>query len=305
MILDLPPAVVSISAPAIIRPASAEFLNADLALARLGLPRDVRRAIAGELRRLVNGGVGRKHWRLACADLAAFGGIEQSALERATFPFPFFCPKASAVVAIAAHTDTRNADAAWTDWTGAAFGTASSDRVMLFWLALRAAGTVTGTGCTIGGQTATLIAAAAATSGNTTRVEIWAALVPTGTTGTVAMTFSGATARYGCGINPMTGTGGNANYEYRLQVSAGISGSLQHSSNSGVLAVAVEQNNSNNFSWSSGATVDVSANQAGGPMAFSNAINNPAGAATDTVTASITGASATNEAMVAASFAHG
>lgn len=78
-------------------------------------------------------------------------------------------------------------------FAGQNLGTASADRYIVAAFAHRAgAGTPTGSTVTIGGVGATFLAGV---SNGTGRCELWIALVPTGTTGTISITWSAGVAR--------------------------------------------------------------------------------------------------------------
>jgi hypothetical protein len=97
-----------------------------------------------------------------------------------------------------------------------AFGTASTDRVIIVYVAAENSGTISS--ATIGGISATILVQQ--TSGAVT-AGIIAAAVPTGTTGTVAVTMAGTATSCGVGIWSSTGlsgavataTGSNANLD--------------------------------------------------------------------------------------------
>lgn len=95
-------------------------------------------------------------------------------------------------------------------FTSQNFGTAASNRFLIVAFASRhnsGSSGVTVTGVTIGGLTATQIVAGSNSQGN--NCEIWGVVVPTGTSGTVAITFSSAKngigmALYSCVVNSTT-----------------------------------------------------------------------------------------------------
>lgn len=86
-------------------------------------------------------------------------------------------------------TVVGNASGAATSFSGVNFGTADGSRYLV--VASNAVSSIGNppTGCTIGGISATLIIQGSATNVTQTTSQIWIALVPTGTSGTVA--FSG------------------------------------------------------------------------------------------------------------------
>ena len=87
-------------------------------------------------------------------------------------------------------------------------GTASADRYVLLGVQMRAIGDIAINSVTIGGETATIVADVRnAGGGNTTRTFIASALVISGTTADVVVTYSGDCL--GCGIGVFTSTGIN------------------------------------------------------------------------------------------------
>lgn len=86
-------------------------------------------------------------------------------------------------------TVAGNAAGAATSFSGVNFGTADGSRYLV--VASNALSSIGNppTGCTIGGVSATLVVQASATNVSQITSQIWIALVPTGTSGTVA--FSG------------------------------------------------------------------------------------------------------------------
>lgn len=104
-------------------------------------------------------------------------------------PYMFGSPAAIAFVANAAD----GTDLTTYSFAGQNLGTASADRYIVAAFAHRAgAGTPTGSSVTIGGVSATFLAGV---SNGTGRCELWIAAVPTGTTGTIAITWSAGVAR--------------------------------------------------------------------------------------------------------------
>jgi len=101
--------------------------------------------------------------------------------------------------------------------TGFDFGAVAAGRVIAVGIYGRTGSALSITSVTIGGVTATLQGLQSHTSsGNTIWVAVYAALVPTGTSGSVVATFSASQARFGCGMWRLTG--------YRLEVSPATDG---------------------------------------------------------------------------------
>lgn len=96
---------------------------------------------------------------------------------------------------------------AGTSFTGVPIGAAASDRIVLIACSWRAAGTgITPTAVTIGGVTATIDADHQSAIGNTSGV-VWAhAVVPTGTSATIVVTFDATVLRSGLTVWSVTGS---------------------------------------------------------------------------------------------------
>lgn len=112
------------------------------------------------------------------------------------------------------------------------FGTASSNRYVLIGIGARAAAARTLNSVTIGGVTATQIRNDRNTAGGNTTVTAWfIAAVPSGSTGTVVVTFSNSMARCGIAVFSLTGllsttevsgaTDGTTPYDGTLSVLSG------------------------------------------------------------------------------------
>lgn len=126
-------------------------------------------------------------------------------------------------------------------WTGLSFGTASSNRYMVACIFMEGAFTVTGV--TIGGVTASSVASKA--NGNS-NVSMWIAAVPTGTSGTVAVTSTapGGSAIYLCTLYSLTG---NASATAAGTISSSASpptGTLTTAAGTAVIAASMDNNNS-------------------------------------------------------------
>ena len=114
-------------------------------------------------------------------------------------------------------------------------GTASSGRQIV--VAAFGTSSQTISTLTVGGISASLIVGRTDTSSER-RVELWAAPVPTGTSGDVVVTWSGAQIRSGVGVFSMTGALSTANDTQSDAVASGASSvSLNIPSNGGAIAV--------------------------------------------------------------------
>lgn len=90
-------------------------------------------------------------------------------------------------------------------FAGTSIGAASNDRVIVVTIGSRSNSARTISAVTIAGVTATNIATANNTGGGAEIAAIYAAAVPTGTTGSIVVTFSGAMLRIGVGVFTLTG----------------------------------------------------------------------------------------------------
>jgi hypothetical protein len=96
-------------------------------------------------------------------------------------------------------------------WTSQDIGTAAADRHVVVGVPLRAAGNITISSVTVGGISATQLKTIDGEVGaNTTSVDLWIAAVPTGTTASIVVTFSGAPARHGIAVWAVYGSTGTA-----------------------------------------------------------------------------------------------
>ena len=114
--------------------------------------------------------------------------------------FPVFAPVASAPATVS-YTDNPVSTADLTTYTfsSAALGTAAADRIIVVSVTTKASGGAARTvsSLTIGGVSGTEIAAL--TTGGV-NIAMWYAAVPTGTTGDIVVTWSGACQECGCGV---------------------------------------------------------------------------------------------------------
>jgi hypothetical protein len=186
-------------------------------------------------------------------------------------------------------TDTGNESTEY-EFTSVNFGVADATRVVIVGVSL-SANSVT-LGATIGGVTATLVAQVH-TGGNV--AELWAAAVPTGTSGTVTITLDDSGARIR--IHTFRMVNGNATATFANSNTNGSgSTSIAVTVPAGGAGIGITANNSGGtgFSWTNGTEVDDTNVESGGLRA---------GAATiaASATVSVTGASAA-QAMVAAAW---
>ena len=120
-----------------------------------------------------------------------------------SFPFPSFCPGAAAV---APATVSRNYNQATgttgltPSITGVSFNTAHANRIIVFAFGWNGLGSNTFSSATIAGVSATLAADGSAFA-TSLRFVIFYAPVPTGTSGTVAITLTGSGASGHVGVS--------------------------------------------------------------------------------------------------------
>lgn len=105
-------------------------------------------------------------------------------------------------------TQASTADQSSYTFAGVALGDAAADRVVAAVVAHRINVDAQLTGCTLGGVTAAEVARVHRLSGSSRNgLSIYAAAVPTGTTGDVAVTLSAATGRIAVMLYRLTGVG--------------------------------------------------------------------------------------------------
>lgn len=92
-------------------------------------------------------------------------------------------------------------------FAGASIGTASSDRLVVCGFTARANAARTVSSVTIAGVSATLVGTAIDAGAGADLATMWIAAVPTGTTGTISITFSAAMLRCNVGVWTITGGG--------------------------------------------------------------------------------------------------
>lgn len=107
----------------------------------------------------------------------------------------------AATIAYASTAVDANALTEYT-YAGQGIGTAAANRKVVVAAAIISSTSVVRTvsAMTIGGVSATLVKQVNAASGNYPSLEIWQAVVPTGTTGDIVVTWSGDAARCGIGV---------------------------------------------------------------------------------------------------------
>jgi hypothetical protein len=193
--IDLPPLWLP-AAPAIIRAAEPWETQMHGDLIRRGVPRNVRRAVVAEVKRLA--GVRPLVIKPAIDDLAKYAGID-----RAAFPFPAFIPFSGPpkILTFQAHPISGSNLTTYT-FSTVGIGTATADRRVIVGATAGASGAGTLSSLTVGGVTAGIVV----TSSNGTQLAgIAIADVPSGTTGDIVVTWSRAASRCGIGVWICTG----------------------------------------------------------------------------------------------------
>jgi len=187
------------------------------------------------------------------------------------------------------------------------FGSSANDRIILAAVAVYTGIANNVTGCTIASNAATLVVSRFVTTnpGFTPWVGIWALAVPSGTSGVVTISASGAIGAIGIGIYAMNGAGGltpfNTNTGYSGNAVASVSSSINIPSAGIALAVAGNGAGSlPSYTWTGGLAedLDFGANSTSG---FTTGASSTTGSNSITVSASAI-ASNVGVALVAASW---
>jgi hypothetical protein len=209
--------------PAIVQAAEPWETLLDAELARRGTPASIRIAVVRELRRLQ--GIRQEYRRPtilapALADLARFAG--DAALAAAFMPGLRVFP--GTISAAASAVFTANAASATTSlaysFSSLNFSTASADRHILIGTAGQAGSATTVSTVTIGGVSASEVFSVAS---STVRVAFWIAAVPTGTSGTVAITWAAQRARCAVIVWALTGLLSTTAVDTGSEVNSGTS----------------------------------------------------------------------------------
>lgn len=197
MIFDIPPQpkLWTPPKPAIIRSAEPWQVEANRKLAEIGVSRNARRAILREFSRLR--GESASVQEPAFEDLRKWAGIE-----KATFPFPTFCPAAAASAPAITSSYVTNANDTFVNSTSKTFssvsiGTADSLRYILVGVIClsNGNGSKTISSVTVAGNSATLLfQSTPANDGSNNYSVAGFALIalPTGTTANIVVTCSGS-----------------------------------------------------------------------------------------------------------------
>ena len=150
------------------------------------------------------------------------------------------------------YVSTANVDAGGNpSYTSQSIGTASSDRVVVVAVSARSSAATT-TAVTIGGVSASKIVERTSTD---TTSAIWAAAVPTGTTATIDVSWSGTVFWQGIAVWAMTGTAGNpaalnTSGAFNNSATLTISTTLTIPANGGAVGNAVlAQTGNNSATW--------------------------------------------------------
>lgn len=135
-------------------------------------------------------------------------------------------PSGGPVAIVFANSYPDTTDQTTYTFSSAAIGTASADRIVIVVIGSRANSARSISSVTIAGIAATVIATANNTGGGADIVAIYAAAVPSGTTGNVVITFSGTMLRCGIGTYAMTGASSVTPYDTATAVPSGSSASI-------------------------------------------------------------------------------
>lgn len=180
-------------------------------------------------------------------------------------------------------------------WASQNFGTASPNRYLIAAFACAAAANVTGSSCTIGGISATK---AVEVTANVTvgGLSMWIAPVPTGTSGTVAITWSGAAVRAAVALYAVTGLQSatpTATSTHNAAVSGVTSGTITIQAQGVAVGASISVDAVTGFTWAglteSGSEVNLEA----GAAEFSSASLTPSTTQTSLAWSATDGAVAT------------
>ncbi len=197
-----------------------------------------------------------------------------------------------AAIALTDHTFSSSGNSSYS-FSSLSIGAAAGDRQIIVSVEARSQNSVpyTVSTVTVGGISATKICGADATNGVTElRPELWLASVPTGTTGTVAVTFSASVLQCGVGVWRMTGAATSAS---ATATDAGTGGSYVPSKSLAIPAggvavgIAASSGAAGSFTWTS-LTEDFD-EQSGATATHSGASLASAGGSTPTITATASG----------------
>lgn len=159
-------------------------------------------------------------------------------------------------------TDATNNDSGATTYnhTGLSFGSAAADRIVVACVSGSASSTGrTVSSATIGGVTATEVVFTACSDARGV-LGIYVASVPTGTSGTVSVTWSGSMARSNAIVYAMYGAGsGTAHDTVSNSSSPTSSGTIDIPADGGLIGFSYDQNNTSHTCTWTGVTEDIDA----------------------------------------------
>lgn len=205
MIFDLPPQpkLWTPPKPAIISAAEPWQIEVNQKLVELGVSRNVRRSVVRELTKLH--GERQSVIRPAAEDIAKWAGID-----KATFPFPVFCPVSTAAAPAITSSYVTEAHDTFVNSTSKTFssvsvGTADSLRYVLVGICATSSGNGSKTisSVTVAGNSATLLVQGTPVdegSSNYTVVGFAVIALATGTTANIVVTCSGSMYSYSIAV---------------------------------------------------------------------------------------------------------
>lgn len=189
-------------------------------------------------------------------------------------------------------------------FTAAAIGAAAADRIVAVSVsALAAAGAqISVSSMTIGGVTATFRAGAASSTTNTT--ELWTAIVPTGTTANVVVTWSRGVLRCGAGVFRIVGAKSETPYATATNVALGtVSTTITVPPNGSiVMGVGMSDNAAPRTSTATGVTEDYDATIEGGSSHTGGHVDSVNGEVGRTISATFSGTVDAGAGLVVASW---
>jgi hypothetical protein len=164
--------------------------------------------------------------------------------------FPFVPGSMAPLAVTFTDSDSSGSNSTTYTFTGLSIGTASATRYVIAGFAAEGGSPTAATNVTIGGVSATLLA------GTGGYAAIYIALVPTGTTATVAITLNAEASRCGVGVWTAANLSSASAQDTLTDTSDPLSGTIDVPREGAVIAIAAHGNsNGHLFTWT-GATED-------------------------------------------------
>lgn len=164
----------------------------------------------------------------------------------AQMPFPYIPPSSSVVATFTGHAENTANQTTYT-FTTQPFSTAAAGRLIVVGFVGTGTGPFSISSVTIGGVAATLVVAQAF-SGSNASAEFWQATVPTGTTGTVAVTWSTGISNCGIGIWALYGAR-TTPFDTGSSTASPMSDTLNIASGGAALGIAGSLSQTSTYTW--------------------------------------------------------